>query len=93
MDFFHGNRNSKEKVFFFATTVKVNRQNNCIKSFPFRRYNEKQVSLVVTSWKDSIFGSQKNPVKCKALFPWWNLKTCIFYGALNTKDSLIFPGS
>ena len=39
--FFHGNRNSTEKVFFFATTVKLNSQNNCVKNIPIRRYKEK----------------------------------------------------
>ena len=66
--FFHGKRNSTKKMFFFATTVKLNSQNNCTKGFPFRRHKEKQVSLLAASRKDSMFGSQKNTIKCKALF-------------------------
>ena len=76
---------------FFVTTVKLNSQNNCINSFPFRRYKEKQVSLLAASRKDSIFSSQKNPIKCKALFPQWNLKTCKFYGVSNTEEQSDFP--
>ena len=53
----------------FATTVKRNSQYNCIKNFPSRRYKEKQVSLLAASRKDSVFLSQKKPVKYKALFP------------------------
>ena len=41
--------------------------------------------------KDSIFGSQKNPIKCKTLFPQWNLKTCKFCGASNTEEQFHFP--
>ena len=89
--FFHGNRNSTEKVSFFPTTIKPNSQNNYTKSFPFRRYKEKQVSLLAASRKDSIFGSQKNPIKCKALFPQWNLKTCKFYAVSNTEEQFDFP--
>ena len=33
--FFHCNRNSIEKAFFYATTAKLNSKNNCIKSFLF----------------------------------------------------------
>ena len=88
---FHGNRNSTEKVFFFATTVKLNSENNCIKSFPFHRYKEKQVSLLAAPRKDSIFGSQKNPIKCKPLFPQWNLKIFKFYGVSNNEEQLDFP--
>ena len=89
--FFHGNRSSTEKMFFFATTVKPNSLNNCIKSFPYSRYKEKQVSLLTPSRKDPIFGSQKNPIKCKALFPQWNLKTCKFCAVLNTEKQFDFP--
>ena len=67
--FFHGNRNSTESMFFFATIVKLNGQNNCIRSFPFSRYKEKQVCLLVALPRDSIFGSQKNHMTCKTLFP------------------------
>ena len=87
---FHGNRNSTEKMFFFATTVKLNSQNNRIKSFPFCRYKEKQVSLIAASRKNSIFCSQKNPNKYKALFPQWNLKTCKFYDVSNTEAQFDF---
>ena len=34
----------------------------------------------------SIFGSQKSPIKCKALFPKWNLKTCKFCAVSNTEQ-------
>ena len=61
------------------------------KTFPFSRYKEKQVSLLVASWKDSIFGSQKNPIKSKALFPQWNLKICQFYDVSNTEAQFDFP--
>ena len=89
--FFHGNRNSTEKVLFFASIIKRNSQNNCVKSFPFHRYKQKKVSLLAASWKDSIFGFQKNSIKCKALFPQWNPKTCIFYGVLNTEEQFDLP--
>ena len=36
-------------------------------------------------------GSQKNSIKCKAIFPWWNLKTCIFYDVSNTEEQFNFP--
>ena len=77
--FFHGNRNSTEKVFFFAIIVELNGQNNCIKSFTRSKYKEKQGTLLAASWKDSIISSQKNPIKCEALFPQWYLKACKFY--------------
>ena len=41
--------------------------------------------------KDSIFGSQKNPNKRKALFPQCNLKGCKFYGVSNTEEQFDFP--
>ena len=47
--------------------------------------------MLVASEKDSIFGSQKNSVKCKELFPQWNLKTCKFYGISNTEEQFDFP--
>ena len=78
-------------MFFFATTVKLNSQNNCIKSFPFRRYKKKQVSLLAALRKDSIFGSQKNPITCKALSSQWNLKRCKFYGVSNTEEQFNLP--
>ena len=59
----------QKRCSFFATTVKRNSQNNCIKSFLFRRYKEKQASLLAASRKYSIFDFQKNPIKCKSLFP------------------------
>ena len=71
--------------------VKRNGQNNCIKSFPFSRYEEKRVHLLAASLKDSIFGSQKNLMKCKALFPQWNLKTCKVNGVSNTEEQFDFP--
>ena len=57
------------KQFFSGTIVKPNGQNNCIKRFPFSRYKEKQVSLLVTSQKDSIFSSQKI-LNIKQFFLW-----------------------
>ena len=57
------------RVVFFATIVKRNGLNNCIKSFPFSIYKEKQVSLLVASPTDSIFSSQKNHIKRKTFFP------------------------
>ena len=89
--FFHGNRNSTEKVFFSATTVKLNSQNNCVKMFPIRRYKRKQLSLLATSRNYSIFGSQKNPIKCKALFRQWNLEICKLYGVSSTEEQFDFP--
>ena len=68
---------------FFATIVNLNVQHNCKKSFPFSTYKEKQVSLLVVSPKDPIFGSQKNPIESKILFP-------VVLKIL--KNSLIFPG-
>ena len=61
------------------------------KCFPFRRYKERQVSLLATSRKDSIFSSQKNPIKCKALSTQWALKTCKFYGVSNTEEQFHLP--
>ena len=58
--------NPQKKCSFFPTIVELNGQNNCIKIFPFSRY---KVSLLIASQKDSIFDSQKNPIKCKTLFP------------------------
>ena len=77
---------------FFVTTVKLNSQNNCIISFHFCRYKEKQVSLHAALRKDSIFSSQKNPIKCRALLPQWNMKICKFYGVSNTAEQIDFPG-
>ena len=79
----------QKKCSFFATIVKLNGQKNYRKSFPFSRCKEKQVSLLA-SRKDSIFGSQKNPIKCKVLFPQWNLKTCKFYCVSNTEEQFNF---
>ena len=47
--------------------------------------------MLTTLWKDNIFGSHKNPIKCKALFPQWNLKKCRLYGVSNTEDQFHFP--
>ena len=49
------------------------------------------MSLLAALWKDCIFGSQKNLIKCKALFPQWNLKTCKLYGVSNTEEQFDFP--
>ena len=88
--FFDGNRNSTEKIFFFATTVKLNSQNNCITSFSFRWYKEKQV--VGSCFAERfIFGYQKNAIKCNAFFPQWNLKRCKFYGVWNIEEQFDFP--
>ena len=89
--FFRGFFMITEKVYFFATMVKLNNQNNCIKTFLFSRHKEKQVSMLAASRKDSILGSLKNPSKCKALFPQWNLKTCKFYGVSNTEEQFDIP--
>ena len=78
-------------MFFSATIVKLNGPNNCLKSFLFSRYKGKQVSLVAVSRKDSLLGFQKNPIKCKALFPQWNLKACKFCGVSNTEKQFDFP--
>ena len=64
--FFYGNRKSIEKV--LTTIVNLKGQNNCVKRFLISRYKEKQVSLLAALQKDTIFGSQKNPIKYKALF-------------------------
>ena len=85
--FFLGNENSSEKVFFFATIVKLNSQNK-IKSFPFSRY--KELSLLAALRKHFIFCSPKNSIKWKALFPMWNLKPCKFYGVSNTEKQFDF---
>ena len=77
----------QKRCSFLATTVKFNSQNNCMK----KSYKEKHVSLLVASRKDSIPVSQKNPVKCKALFPHWNLKTCKFYDVSVTEEQFDFP--
>ena len=69
------------KVVFFATIGKLNGQNNCIKSFPFSRYKEKQVSLLVALRKDSNLSSQKKKIKCKTFF------SC---GASNTEELFDF---
>ena len=87
---FLGDRNSAEKLFFYATIIKLNSQNSCIKSFPFSRHKEKQDSLLSASRKDSIFDYPKNPIKCKALFPKWNLKACNFMVFQTMRNNLIF---
>ena len=88
---FSKNSYIETSLFFFATIVKLNSQNNCIKSFPFRRYKEKQISLLAALRKDSNFDSQKNPIKRKAPFPQWSLKTCKFNGVSNTEEQFDFP--
>ena len=67
--FFHGERNSTGKVFLFATTVEFNSQNNCIKSFSFRRYKEKRLSLLAASWKIPFMVLRKILLNVKHFFP------------------------
>ena len=68
------------KVFLFAAIVKLNGRNNCIKSFPFSRYKEKQVSVSCFA-KRFHFQFLKN-INRKTIFP----------VVLQTpKNSLIFP--
>ena len=69
------------KVVFLAALGKLNGQNNCIKSFSFSRYKEKQVSLLVALRKDSNLSSQKKKIKCKTFF------SC---GASNTEELFDF---
>ena len=66
--FFHGKRKSTKKMFFFATTVKPNSQNNCIKGFPFCRHKEKQVSLLAASRKIPCLVFRKIPLNVKHFF-------------------------
>ena len=72
--FFHGNRNSTEKVFFsvFPDTSR----NNSI--------------WYMLGGKIPFFVSQKMPVNCKALFPRWKLKICKSYGVSNIEELFPF---
>ena len=69
------------KVVFLAALGKLNGQNNCIKSFPFSRYKEKQVSLLVALPKDSNLSSQKKILNVKHFFPvvLQTLKNCLIF--------------
>ena len=61
------------------------------KNFPFHWYKKNQVLFLAASPKDSISGTQKNSIKCYALFPQQNLKTSKFYGVSNTEEQFDFP--
>ena len=50
----------------------------------------KKFYFLAGSWRDSIFGSKKNHIKCKALFLQWNLKTCKFFSISNTEKHFDF---
>ena len=52
---------------------------------------QREATLVASCFvEDPIYGSQKNPIKCKALFPQCNLKTWLFYGVKNTEEQSDF---